>query len=59
MSADQSAPHVCDSDEHNQDAEWDWLDGAGILAAVIIVVFVTAINDYRKEKQFRKLQVLV
>ncbi len=27
-----------------------------ILVAVIVVVFVTAFNDWRKEKQFRGLQ---
>jgi magnesium-transporting ATPase (P-type) len=30
-----------------------WIEGAAILFAVIIVVFVTAINDYQKEKQVR------
>ena len=33
-----------------------WIDGFAILIAVVIVVLVTAINDYTKEKQFRGLQ---
>eukprot|EP01134_Creolimax_fragrantissima_P008573 CFRG8573T1 len=32
-----------------------WIEGTAILMAVLIVVFVTAINDHEKEKQFRKL----
>ena len=33
-----------------------WVEGFAILAAVFIVVMVTAINDYTKERQFRELQ---
>lgn len=33
-----------------------WIDGAAILSAVVIVVLVTAINDWTKERQFRGLQ---
>ena len=33
-----------------------WIDGAAILAAVVIVVLVTASNDWTKERQFRGLQ---
>jgi Ca2+ transporting ATPase len=32
-----------------------WLEGASILVAVVIIVSVTAGNNYIKEKQFRKL----
>ncbi|KAG0300798.1 hypothetical protein BGZ98_008860, partial [Dissophora globulifera] len=32
-----------------------WVEGAAILAAVAAVVFTNAINDYQKERQFRKL----
>lgn len=32
-----------------------WLDGVAILVAVIIIVAVTAGNNYMKDKQFRKL----
>ena len=33
-----------------------WIDGAAILSAVVIVVLVTAANDWTKERQFRGLQ---
>lgn len=33
-----------------------WIEGVAILGAVILVVFVTAINDWKKERQFRGLQ---
>ncbi|KAF9282591.1 hypothetical protein BGZ68_005867 [Mortierella alpina] len=32
-----------------------WVEGVAILAAVAAVVFTNAINDYQKERQFRKL----
>ena len=35
----------------------DWIEGVAILLAVVIVVLVTAFNDWSKEKQFRGLQV--
>merc|ERR1711887_180255 len=34
----------------------DWIEGVAILLAVVIVVLVTAFNDWSKEKQFRGLQ---
>ena len=34
----------------------NWIEGCAILVAVFLVVFVTAFNDWRKEKQFRGLQ---
>ncbi|XP_067624865.1 plasma membrane calcium-transporting ATPase 3-like [Eurosta solidaginis] len=33
-----------------------WIEGLAILISVIVVVFVTAFNDYSKERQFRGLQ---
>ena len=39
-----------------EEEEHGWIEGAAILIAVIIVVFVTAFNDWSKEKQFRGLQ---
>jgi magnesium-transporting ATPase (P-type) len=42
-------------DEEEED-EHGWIEGVAILIAVIIVVFVTAFNDWSKEKQFRGLQ---
>jgi len=38
------------------ESEAGWIEGVAILAAVIVVVMVTAFNDWRKEKQFRGLQ---
>ena len=32
-----------------------WVEGAAIMAAVTVVVLVTAGNNYQKEKQFREL----
>ncbi|RHZ31091.1 hypothetical protein DYB26_006314, partial [Aphanomyces astaci] len=40
------------------DTSVDWIEGASILFAVLIVVFVTAINDYEKEKQFQALNAV-
>jgi magnesium-transporting ATPase (P-type) len=37
-------------------ANLEWIEGIAILVAVLVVVFVTAINDWRKERQFRGLQ---
>lgn len=34
----------------------EWIEGAAILLAVIAVTFVTAFNDWRKERQFRGLK---
>lgn len=34
----------------------DLIEGVAILFAVFIVVFVSALNDWRKERQFRGLQ---
>lgn len=35
-----------------------WLEGASILFAVVLIVSVTATNNYLKEKQFQKLNAL-
>ncbi len=32
-----------------------WYEGVTIYLAVVIITFVTAMNDYIKDKQFRKL----
>lgn len=32
-----------------------WIEGAAIMAAVAVVVLVTAVNNYQKEQQFRAL----
>jgi Ca2+ transporting ATPase len=38
------------------EAHASWIEGLAILVAVVVVVMVTAFNDWRKEKQFRGLQ---
>ena len=45
------------SEEEGAEQHADWIEGVAIFLAVIIVVFVTAFNDWSKEKQFRGLQV--
>ena len=42
--------------ESEQETNLEWIEGVAILVAVIVVVFVTAFNDWRKEKQFRGLK---
>ncbi|XP_072328730.1 plasma membrane calcium-transporting ATPase 2 isoform X11 [Scyliorhinus torazame] len=42
--------------EDEGESEAGWIEGAAILLSVICVVFVTAFNDWSKEKQFRGLQ---
>ncbi|XP_034270415.1 plasma membrane calcium-transporting ATPase 4-like isoform X4 [Pantherophis guttatus] len=44
------------SGEDEGEAQAGWIEGAAILFSVIIVVLVTAFNDWSKEKQFRGLQ---
>ncbi|XP_012582295.1 PREDICTED: plasma membrane calcium-transporting ATPase 4 isoform X2 [Condylura cristata] len=44
------------SPEDEGEAQAGWIEGAAILLSVIIVVLVTAFNDWSKEKQFRGLQ---
>eukprot|EP00741_Cyanophora_paradoxa_P024434 tig00022075_g23591.t2 len=41
-----------------QDPKTGWIDGTAIIFAVVVVVSVTAINDYQKEKQFRALNAV-
>lgn len=47
-------PEHASNDSTEQKA--GWIEGAAILIAVIVVVMVTALNDWTKEKQFRGLQ---
>nr|ABL63470.1 plasma membrane calcium ATPase [Pinctada fucata] len=49
-------PKVEGSEDESSESEAGWIEGVAILGAVIIVVLVTAFNDYQKEKQFRGLQ---
>ncbi|KAH8331325.1 hypothetical protein KR074_003549 [Drosophila pseudoananassae] len=49
--ADEDAPVLQEEEEHH-----GWIEGLAILISVIVVVLVTAFNDYSKERQFRGLQ---
>lgn len=43
--------------DHTEDeTSHGWIEGLAILISVIVVVLVTAFNDYTKERQFRGLQ---
>ncbi|CAF3512193.1 unnamed protein product [Adineta steineri] len=42
--------------ERHKETNVDWIEGAAIILAVIVVIFVTAFNDWSKERQFRGLQ---
>ena len=44
-------------DESEHDA--GWIEGVAILISVVVVVLVTALNDFTKERQFRGLQAKI
>nr|ACD88945.1 plasma membrane calcium ATPase [Adineta vaga] len=48
-------PPKADGDKE-EEPNLEWIEGVAILVAVLVVVFVTAINDWRKERQFRGLE---
>ncbi|XP_014482520.1 PREDICTED: plasma membrane calcium-transporting ATPase 2 isoform X5 [Dinoponera quadriceps] len=50
--ADNEEKALVDEDE----SKYGWIEGLAILISVIVVVLVTAFNDYSKERQFRGLQ---
>jgi len=39
-------------------AKKDWIEGFAIIVAVVVVVIVTAVNDYSKERQFAALSAV-
>lgn len=43
------------SSQHEEGARVDWVEGVAIMVAIIIVIFVGALNDWQKERQFAKL----
>lgn len=43
------------SSTHEPGARVDWVEGVAIIVAICIVVFVGALNDWQKERQFAKL----
>ncbi|KAM0425324.1 hypothetical protein ACHAPT_009380 [Fusarium lateritium] len=40
---------------HHEGAKVEWVEGVAIIVAITIVVVVGALNDWQKERQFRKL----
>ncbi|CAH8539609.1 unnamed protein product [Dicrocoelium dendriticum] len=44
------------TDAEDEEGEVSWIEGVAILCAVVVVVLVTATNDWQKERQFRGLQ---
>ncbi|EYC38048.1 hypothetical protein Y032_0747g2019 [Ancylostoma ceylanicum] len=49
-------PEGAGAGHDESEKEAGWIEGVAILVAVIVVVLVTALNDWSKEKQFRGLQ---
>jgi Cation transport ATPase len=57
MTATQNDPVISSVPVFDDDeAKHGWIEGLAILISVIVVVIVTAFNDYTKERQFRGLQ---
>ena len=44
------------SGQKPKEANVEWIEGVAIIVAVLVVVLVTAFNDWTKERQFRGLQ---
>lgn len=51
---DLGAPPQLDANG-NPEPDVHWVEGVAIIVAIILVVTVGSVNDYQKEKQFRKL----
>ncbi|GBP65051.1 Plasma membrane calcium-transporting ATPase 4 [Eumeta japonica] len=49
-------PHALPGHMDEEEGHYQWIEGLAILISVIVVVIVTAFNDYTKERQFRGLQ---
>ncbi|QPG74189.1 hypothetical protein FOA43_001513 [Brettanomyces nanus] len=47
-------PPVYDAEGHPE-PKVEWVEGVAIIVAILIVVLVSAVNDYNKERQFVKL----
>ncbi|KAI6197271.1 Calcium-transporting ATPase [Aphelenchoides besseyi] len=45
--------------ESDDEQTYGWIEGAAILICVVVVVLVTATNDFTKERQFRALKAQV
>uniref|UniRef100_A0A1I7XW51 Calcium-transporting ATPase n=1 Tax=Steinernema glaseri TaxID=37863 RepID=A0A1I7XW51_9BILA len=59
--ATKNVTEIANSDEKGDDGNHDtaWIEGVAIMICVIVVVLVTAANDYSKERQFRSLQAKI
>ncbi|VDO23768.1 unnamed protein product [Heligmosomoides polygyrus] len=57
LSAKRKSVSAAGVDDSEHDA--GWIEGVAILISVIVVVLVTALNDYTKERQFRGLQAKI
>ncbi|KRY32597.1 Plasma membrane calcium-transporting ATPase 3, partial [Trichinella spiralis] len=51
-----SPPHDSEFGGDDSEQQASWIEGLAILVLVVVVVLVTAGNDYTKERQFRGLQ---
>lgn len=51
LPANDALASISEEEDHH-----GWIEGLAILISVIVVVLVTAFNDYSKERQFRGLQ---
>ncbi|XP_037950108.1 plasma membrane calcium-transporting ATPase 3-like [Teleopsis dalmanni] len=50
------ADDLDDDDDDDTEERYEWIESLAIFFSVFIVVLITALNDYFKEKQFRSLQ---
>jgi len=41
--------------QHHEGAKVEWIEGVAIIVAILIVVIVSSVNDWQKERQFRRL----
>jgi len=47
------------SSEEDEEESFEWIEPVAIVVAVVLVMVVTAVNDWKKEKQFRGLQEVI
>jgi P-type Ca2+ transporter type 2C len=43
----------------SQGPKWGWIEGVSIYMAIFIIVSLTSLNDWVKDKQFVRLQSIV
>lgn len=54
--SDAAESDVSSGGHDETESHANWIEGVAILVSVVVVVLVTAFNDWSKEKQFRGLQ---